>query len=360
AATLRSGEPDCVVETFAGRLAPRLKMETEATGLQTSIRTQPPAKLNLFLELHGQRPDGYHSIDTVMVPIDWFDELEVWQTDSPGVTLEVDWLPSRPHVAKELAISDSDQSSVLSIPTDASNLVVRALQRFLDVFGPSGGLAAKLGKRIPAGAGMGGASSDAASALRSAALLHGIDPTDDRLLAIAAEIGSDVPFFFGVGGQTTRAARATGRGEHLNGADLPSELSFLVVYPNVSLPTGQVYRRYATDERANPTLKRDVAPFLAALASGISIQIAERLHNRLSDAARGMTSRIDEILEILWQSGARACQLTGSGSACFAIYDSTTDARAACDQVRGKLGAGHVIRVARSMAVPTALSLHGS
>ncbi len=161
-------------------------------------RTFPPAKLNLFLELLGRREDGFHEIDTVMVPIDWRDELQVRVTDRDEIRLQVEWRPSIEAIADQLGIELGSEAAatLLSLPTDNTNLVCRALDRFRQTFGTPGGFEAKLLKQIPAGAGMGGASSDAASALRCAAKLHGLALDDPQLTALAAEIGSDVPFLW--------------------------------------------------------------------------------------------------------------------------------------------------------------------
>ncbi|MDG2222441.1 MAG: 4-(cytidine 5'-diphospho)-2-C-methyl-D-erythritol kinase, partial [Rubripirellula sp.] len=203
-------------------------------------RTYPPAKLNLFLELLDRREDGYHEIDTVMVPVNWCDELRIRATAEAGIRLQVDWSPSLSEVARQLQIDPGGElaKNLLHLPTDESNLVYRALDRFQDCFSVGGGFEVQLSKQIPAGAGMGGASSDAASALRCAAVLHQVPLTDPQLRELAAEIGSDVPFFMGIDGlEPIAAARGTGRGEHLRRLDVADPVSAVVVYPAISLST---------------------------------------------------------------------------------------------------------------------------
>ena len=194
--------------------------------------TSPPAKLNLFLEILGRRADGYHELDTVMVAIDWRDELELQMTAEPGISLDVQWLPSREAVAAQLGVHPLDVR--LDVPTDASNLVHRALALVSEATRYAGGWNVRLGKRIPSGAGMGGASSDAAATLRLAAMAltdsengASVCLSSEKLRELAALLGSDVPFFLGrlscdddaseppgfPGQPPSLLARAQGRGE---------------------------------------------------------------------------------------------------------------------------------------------------
>ena len=168
-------------------------MNATHQALQTTSSTvgvRVPAKLNLFLELLKRRDDGFHEIDTVMVPIDWCDHLRVCRSQRPGVRLQVDWLPSRVTSSRRLGLS----ASQLSVPTNHNNPVCRAISRFIEVFGVTGGFDCELLKSIPPGAGMGWASSDAAAALRCAAKLCGVPASSAEIFDIACSIGfSHVP-----------------------------------------------------------------------------------------------------------------------------------------------------------------------
>ena len=317
--------------------------------------TCPPAKLNLFLELLERRDDGFHEIDTVMVPIDWCDELHVHRTREPQIQLQVDWLPSRQVLADRLGIdlSDSESALLLDLPADEKNLVHQALRKFVDVFGVDGGFSCRLDKRIPAGAGMGGASSDAASALRCAAKLTGIAPDDARLIEVAASIGSDVPFFLGVAGDDSiKAARATGRGEKLDAVDLITRLDLVVVYPAVSLSTAKVYANSQV-----PLASQNACRLMEMLSNGDLSQIETGMMNRLTDPAKKLAPQIEEILESLWRMELRTCQLTGSGSACFAIASSSTEAKRATARLRAMLEPGAIVVTARSTSVPSPVDL---
>lgn len=323
--------------------------------------SRPPAKLNLFLELLGRRDDGYHEIDTVMVPIDWCDQLRLCRVPQAGITLAIDWLPSRQVIANRLGrpLDNDHATTLLSVPEDDTNLVSRALAKFIDHFEIGGGFHCELLKSIPAGAGMGGASSDAAAALRCAAKLCGVPENSKQLTAIAAEIGSDVPFFMGLDGQKLTAARATGRGERLQPIALTAALHFVVVFPGISLSTARVYAA-ARIPRSVQTADRIVT----ALESVDPVAFRTEIHNRLSDPARKLAPQIDETLQSLWRTGLRTCQLTGSGSACFAVTDSAKESRRIAGQLQAILRPGPqrrwgaIVMATRSTRVPARVEIH--
>jgi len=324
--------------------------------------TRPPAKLNLFLELLSRRADGYHEIDTVMVPIDWTDHLSLQRTSSRGIDLRVDWSPSIQVIAQRLGIEDAPRliEQMLSIPPSSANLVYQSLERFQQYFGVAGGFACHLRKQIPAGAGMGGASSDAASALECAARLCGFDSERTALHQLAASIGSDVPFFLGgtpesrpsERGQAskTRAARATGRGEQIQGIQVGGSMHFVVVYPCLSLSTAAVY---------NACTVLDAPESSAALISALHRvdyrEIGANLINRLVQPAEKIGPQITEIRKSMWRCGLQACQLTGSGSASFGIALSSRHARRCAARLRACLQPGALVKVTHSTSVPASV-----
>ncbi|MFP3927471.1 MAG: 4-(cytidine 5'-diphospho)-2-C-methyl-D-erythritol kinase, partial [Desulfobacteraceae bacterium] len=135
---------------------------------------EAPAKLNVRLKVTGRRPDGYHELVSVMVPVDLVDRVYVEETGRPGVTF---------------------RSSGLPVPEGKDNLAVRAAYTFLSKADQDRGLLVELEKRIPAAAGLGGGSSDAGAVLRA---MHRIYPgvfSEEELVREAASLGADVPFF---------------------------------------------------------------------------------------------------------------------------------------------------------------------
>lgn len=316
--------------------------------------SRPPAKLNLFLELLGKREDGYHEIETVMVAIDLCDELTVRATEDPGISVRTDWLPSAAVIAARLGVTDDEgqRESLLRVPDGESNLVHRALRRFRERFGVGGGFAVELLKRIPAAAGLGGASSDAAAAILSAAKLYGVPAGDAELWRIASEIGSDVPFFLGSAGEPIGAAVASGRGERIEAIPMPMRLHGVVVYPSVGLSTAAVYGESGVPPRP---LRAD--GLVDALGGGSVAEVAAAVHNRLSGPAQKIASRVREILTELSRSGLMGSQVTGSGSACFALADSDGQAVEAAAELRRRLEPGALVIATRSTTVPAVVEI---
>lgn len=322
--------------------------------LERVAHTRPPAKLNLFLELLARRDDGFHEIDTVMVPIDWCDELRVSRTERPGIQLSIDWLPSKQVIARRLGLDprDAQSQSNFAIPCDESNLVHRALSRFVETFDVEGGFRCQLGKSIPAGAGMGGASSDAASALQSAAALCGLPQNARELFEIAAQIGSDVPFFLGLNGQKIAAGRAQGRGELLSAVSLKSTIHFVVIFSGVTLSTGLVYANSQVS-----LCPLDADRFITALQSGSGTAFESEMTNRLAEPAKKLAPRINETLESLWRTGLGTCQLTGSGSACFAVASTFREANRYAARLRSNVEPGAVVMTAKNISVPVRVDM---
>ena len=318
----------------------------------TIARTSPPAKLNLFLEIPARRDDGFHEIDTVMVGIDWRDELVVESINEPRVDLVTNWLPSMESVAEELGLQTGHSSvpKVLQIPSDGSNLVVRALNAFRERFGVQTGFRVKLGKRIPAGAGMGGASSDAAHAIACAAQIHHFDDQREVLHEIGSSIGSDVPFFLpSLGGESEgqMAAHATGRGERLSPLLTRTSIHFVVAYPPAALSTGGVYGRLKVPPE--PVSSHD---FRRAFLGGDGASMQQAMMNRLSEPALEILPELGDLVESLWQSGLQPCQLTGSGSACFGVAKDSGHARDVVNRLKIELQPGVLLRAVQ--AVPAA------
>lgn len=318
-----------------------------------------PAKLNLFLELLGKRADGFHELDTVMVAIDVCDLLSVKHRSQPEIRLSLDWLPSRAELESQLW-GAPDADSFFDIPDDHRNLVHRAIEAIAQHDRISGGFEVRLKKRIPPGAGMGGASSNAASALLAVREACRIDRPVGELHPIAAELGSDVPFFLGadfhgeheshaVDEASTdeqvspkwSAAQAGGRGERITPVDLAKPLHFVVVYPGIVLSTAEVY-----GEAQIPGSAVEPSALLDALRNGRVSQVGQSLTNRLTTPALKIAPQIREIHESMWQLGMKAVQLTGSGSASFALVESRSVAEAAADRLRKRLQPGALVMAA--------------
>jgi len=251
------------------------------------LRLAAPAKINLHLEILGRRDDGFHALETVFQTIDLHDIVGVGCEPGAGI-----------------ALTCSDRT----LPTDAGNLAWRAAAAVQARRADVGRVVITLDKRVPAGAGLGGGSSDAAAVLRALQrLLPKPLPAAD-LCAIAADLGSDVPFFL-LGG----TAHAVGRGEELTALpDLP-RMPVTILKPVRDLPTPAVYRALSDDERG-PRQARGPEWWRQMLTQ---VQ-APVLENRLTGPASRLEPQVRDLLNWLARSGVPHL-LSGSGSACFAL-----------------------------------------
>lgn len=256
------------------------------------------AKVNLTLAVGEKRPDGYHEVVSVMQRVSLCDTLTAEQTRE-GITL---------------TCSDP------ALPSGEENLAHRAASLFFRETGIAGGAALTLEKRIPSQAGLGGGSSDAASALLALRKLYASALPDTELETMAAALGSDVPFFIRGGTQL-----ATGRGEVLSPLPPLTDGWFVIVKPTESFSTPAMYRRL-------DNLPPACTPPLPPLQGGLPA-LAAGLFNRF-EAAIPAGSAVWDIKARLAAYGALASLLSGSGSAVFGLFDTETAARAAVEALR--------------------------
>jgi 4-diphosphocytidyl-2-C-methyl-D-erythritol kinase len=254
----------------------------------SAVSVRAPAKVNLFLEVLGKRPDGFHEIATLMVAVNLYDGLTF--TEAP---------------AGRLVLTCDDPR--LSVGPD--NLVWRAADRLRQRTGCNRGAHIHLTKRIPMAAGLAGGSSDAAATLAGLNALWDLGLETPKLAEIAAEIGSDIAFFF-----ATPAAWCTGRGEVVEPAPLGRSLDFLLVCPSVGLSTADVYRNVTVPQRAESgdAIRR-------ALAQGDVAGIGRNLHNRLQAPAERLSPTVGELARLLDRHRPTGARMSGSGSSLFAL-----------------------------------------
>jgi 4-diphosphocytidyl-2-C-methyl-D-erythritol kinase len=274
------------------------------------VRATAYPKLTLSLRVLGARADGYHDLDALVVSLGQpRDVLEVYAVPAPGgVHLELEPF-------EELE----------SIPADHRNLAFMAAERLLVRAGRSGhGVRMVLRKHVPAGAGLGGGSADAAAALLAVRRLLEIDMDDDRILEVAAEIGSDVPFCVRGG-----AAWMRGRGEVIEPIALDARLSFLVAVPPFRLSTAEVYRMW--DALGGPVSTRAVpAPRRIA-------DVVPELFNDLEPAAEAVEPRLLEFRAALEAATRRPALLAGSGSSYVVPVNDARELPGLTDEVGRRL-----------------------
>jgi 4-diphosphocytidyl-2-C-methyl-D-erythritol kinase len=265
-----------------------------------------PAKVNLFLRVLGARPDGFHEIETLFQAVDLSDEVSLQEAPRGGIALEVE---------------GADLGPV------EENLAHRAARAFLGAVGVSGSVLIRLKKRIPAGAGMGGGSSDAAAVLRLMNALYG-EPLDaDALVGVGAGLGSDVAFFLGE--STTAIGR--GRGEVLEAVPTLPEAQLVLVMPPVHVDTGQAYRALSSRGFTSG------GPRLGDPPAGWG-WVASLAHNDFQDVVAGTHEEVREALDGLEAAGANPALLSGSGSSCFGRFPHAGVAASTAQALTGRLG----------------------
>ena len=237
-----------------------------------------PAKLNLFLHVTGRRPDGYHLLQSAFVLLDWHDILH-FESRAGG------------------RLSRED----LSAPLPEEDLTMRAARALQQASGTALGAHIRIEKRLPAEAGMGGGSSDAASCLLALNRLWNLRLPLSSLEKIGLSLGADVPFFL-----RGRNAWVEGVGEAITPVDLPPA-RFAVVKPPRGLATKDIF--------THPALKRDSD---SARIAGFAADPWGFGHNDLEPVARQLCPEVGEAIEWLGSQGLQA-RMTGSGSAVFAL-----------------------------------------
>jgi len=286
-------------------------------GMAEGLTILAPAKLNISLAVLARRPDGFHEIESLMIPVSLADSLSVRPRSDPGVVLRVSY-------AGELA-RGMGQALARDVPVDGTNLVARAVDLLAVEAGVTTGLEVDLVKRIPSGAGLGGGSSDAAAVLRAAASVWQLDWTVERLAALGARIGSDVPWFF-----AGSAAIVSGRGERVERVSGLPELAAVIACPSGGLSTATVYAHCVPDA----SRRGDAAKLVAALGSGGLHAATPFMVNSLELPARRLSPQIEGTLAALAEAGGFAPRLTGSGSACFALARTIVEAEAVAARLR--------------------------
>lgn len=268
------------------------------------------AKINLNLRVEGRRADGYHEISTVFQTITLHDSLTFELTLDEGI---------------EIVCSDPD------IPTDESNLVVRAAAALRERFGVGRGVNIELEKRIPAGGGLGGGSSDAAVTLVALAHLWNIETDKQELEEIGALLGADVPFFL-----TGGTALGTGTGTDISPLKDAPKMNLAIVTPGVRVSTAEAYKLLNA-----PALTKEEGVanlFVSRIEADFSDFLCKVTRNDFEAVVFGLHPEIGRARDALKQSGASQVMLSGSGSSVFGVFDTTREAERACEALRGGAG----------------------
>ena len=294
------------------------------------MKAQAPCKTNLFLEVRGKRPDGFHELDTVFAELDLVDDL-VLEASS---TLDV--------------ISEGDPT----VPSGPENLVWRAAHALRTrVSRPELGARITITKRVPSGGGLGGGSSDAAVALVALDRLWELGLDAKALEEVAATVGSDCAFFVRGGLQ-----RGTGRGEKLERLAAPARaLDLVLLVPAASCPTPAVYKALAPHlaSASGPPL-RDPEALLDALVGGDREGVARALWNRLEKPCFELFPAVRDAKRDLEKRGLLGCLLSGSGAPVFGLARNREQAESVAAKLRGEGARAFAVRA--GVALPRIVS----
>jgi 4-diphosphocytidyl-2-C-methyl-D-erythritol kinase len=261
------------------------------------VTEQAPAKLNLSLRVAGRRRDGYHLIDSVMVPIALRDSLRIG---------------FRPAPTRARRVHLTLRGARAGVPRGPGNLVVRAAHGFLDAAGIGGEVDIVLHKRIPPRSGLGGGSSDAAAVLRGLARASRRRVAERRVLELAAALGADVPFFL-----KGRQARVGGVGDLVRTYRGKLPRWYVVAVPRRGVSTAVAY---AGLRLTIPKVNSRLAPFRYSVSRPV---------NDLEKAVLPRRPDIGRLKECLLDAGARVALMSGSGSAVFGTFGSRRTATSA-------------------------------
>ena len=272
----------------------------------TTLYEPAYAKLNLTLDVLGKRNDGYHDLKSVMQTISVRDDIEVDVGTGKSWTLEC----SNPE-----------------IPCDESNLAWKAAKLYLDTIKKDpNGLAIRIFKRIPEGAGMGGGSSDAAAVLRALNRHYGNPLSIAALAELGSFVGSDVPFCT-IGG----TAMVEGRGEKLRKLPDMPDCMFVICKPNFSVSTPELFAKLDETEIAH---RPNNMAMESALLAGDLGRVCSEIYNVFDPVVTQEHLELNYIKSIFNSYGAVAYQMTGSGSAVFAVVPDFEFAAVICGMLK--------------------------
>lgn len=281
----------------------------------TSVKLRSWAKLNLTLDVLDNRGDGYHELDSVVQVISLFDELE-FVPASAGViqiTADADWLP-----------------------LDSSNTIFRAVDVFKEWVGAEPGIRCAIRKHIPAQAGLGGGSSNAAATITALNVLYNAGLDIETMTGLAAKVGSDAALFIAGG-----TVRMRGRGDVLEPLPDAPCLSFVIVKPDEGVSTADAYSLLDQGDHDRRRLSQDA---VEAVMAGQRDALVDCFGNDFDGVISERLESVRLAKQALKTAGARSAMLTGSGSAVFGVFNTEADAASAAGTIPPSVGSVYVVR----------------
>lgn len=294
-------------------------MEVAPDGASYSVWA--PAKVNLFFEIVGKRPDGYHDVETLVAPISLYDRLEF------------SFAPTEEEDVISLECLDEEGKPRIDLPNDSSNLIIKAYNSYLAACAREkrerrrSKVRVKIFKKIPTKAGLGGGSSDAMATLLVLNAYDGAIFSKEELARMAGEIGSDAPLFL-----EESATIGRGRGEIVEPFPL-GEIWMTLVKPTIGFSTPEVYRKYA--ESPFHSVRHSLSEALDSLRETNTAENLSRwIWNRLEEPVAALWDKFPEWKSSLGETtGALCAQMSGSGSSFFALTRDEESARKVAQEV---------------------------
>ena len=260
------------------------------------VHARAPGKINVFLKVGSLLDDGYHDVAIAYQAVSLYEDVRAFEAD-------------------DFSVSVTGTVDLARVPTDGSNIAIKAAQLLAARTGFAGGVRLELDKRVPVTGGMGGGSADAAATLLACDALWGTELPRDEMLALAGELGADVPFAL-----TGGTAIGTGRGDHLSPALAKGHYQWVLALAKFGLSTPAVYNeldkhRERHSEDISPADPRPTvdANVLQALRAGDPHMLAEALYNDLQAPALHLEPSLSGVLELGERNGALAGIISGSG-----------------------------------------------
>jgi len=271
------------------------------------LKLRTPAKINLFLNVLGMRPDGFHDICSWFQAIDLFDNLTFTKGDKRGLNLYCE--------------------GAYAVPTGDGNLITKTARLMLDRFVPEGGIDIILQKNIPVAAGMAGGSSDSAATIYAINKLFELDLDTSEMIKIGLELGSDIPFFFSSG-----QAEVTGRGDKIRDINLPFDYSIALVVPKIAVSTKESY------ERLNLGLTSSDAGVKFSACSDFADLVAQimTLGNDFETNHFSRYPVLTQIGRMLKSAGALLARMSGSGPTMFGLFGNKPDEKVFSQLTQGE------------------------
>lgn len=291
----------------------------------TTLTLRAPAKINLFLDILGKRPDGYHELRSLVAPVSVYDRIILKKTFDGIIQIQTMRKIRFPGIPW-----------LFSIENGLDNLAAKAAAALQEASGAAYGVKINLHKHIPITSGLGGGSSDAAAVLRGLNVLWGINWPVKRLLMVAETIGCDVPAL-----TLGRPVLMEGKGEKVTPLALPKagpQLHLLLVNPGLAVSTADIYGRHTKNNTFGSTTSR-FRDLVRGLRLGIIPRTGASLYNALEETVFRKYPLLAMLKEQLLKIGAEGAVLSGSGATILAMARNRAHALLLVKRLRSAWGA---------------------